>query len=87
MIPPAFENPLFTGRSSVSSRCGEGEGDEGGTLLEVSVFGIIIIIIVILLSPSPLLYSRSRMAIEQFLGRTEEEIKDTVKSSWGGNST
>ena len=46
----ALENSLFTGRSSVSSRCGEGEGDEGGTLLEVSVFGIIIIVIVITLT-------------------------------------
>ena len=46
----ALGNSLFSGRSSVSSRCGEGEGDEGGTLLEVSVFGTITIIIVITLT-------------------------------------
>ena len=46
----ALENSLFTGRSSVSSRCGEGEGDEGGTLLEVTIFGIIILIIVIVIT-------------------------------------
>ena len=46
----ALENSLFTGRSCVSSRCGEGEGDEGGTLLEVTIFGFIIIIIIITLA-------------------------------------
>ena len=46
----ALENSLFSGRSSVSSRCGEGEGDEGGTLLEVSVFGFNTIVIVFTLT-------------------------------------
>ena len=46
----ALENSLFTGRSCVSSRCGEGEGDEGGTLLEVSVFGFNTIVIVFTLT-------------------------------------
>ena len=46
----ALGNSLFSGRSSVSSRCGEGEGDEGGTLLEVSVFGFNTIVIVFTLT-------------------------------------